>query len=110
MNPVQTLRRATALAVLVLAAGGLTMAHAADSDDHVPLPAKKVNINTAGEKELRTLRGVGPALARRIMQYREENGRFRRIEEIINVRGIGEKTFLLLKVEITVGKPTSENH
>ena len=60
-----------------------------------------VNINTAGSDQLQTLTGIGPALAERIISYREQNGRFARIEEIKNVSGIGDKTFEKFKDNIT---------
>ena len=60
-----------------------------------------VNINTAGSEQLQTLTGIGPALAERIISYREQNGRFERIEEIKNVSGIGDKTFEKFKDNIT---------
>ncbi len=57
----------------------------------------KVNINTADQKTLETLPGIGPVKAQNIIKYREEHGPFRSIEEIMNVSGIGEKTFEGLK-------------
>ena len=53
----------------------------------------KVNINTADSAQLQELNGVGPATADKIISYREENGRFKDIEDIKNVSGIGDKTF-----------------
>ncbi|MGP1569994.1 MAG: helix-hairpin-helix domain-containing protein [Eubacteriales bacterium] len=53
----------------------------------------QVNINTATAEELQTIKGVGPAMAARILEYRNSNGRFSSIEELKNVKGIGEKTF-----------------
>lgn len=64
-----------------------------------------IDINRAGPEELQQIKGIGPALALRIVRYREENGPFHKPEEIINVRGIGEKTFLRIKDRITVGNP-----
>lgn len=55
--------------------------------------AGKVNINTAGEAELDSLPGVGPALAQRIIQYRQEHGNFQTVEDLKNVSGIGDKKF-----------------
>lgn len=64
--------------------------------------AKKININTATQDLLATLPGVGPALAKRIVDYRERNGEFKRIEELMNVKGIGEKSFEKIRPHITV--------
>jgi len=64
-----------------------------------------VNLNTAGSTELQTLPGVGAATAGRILEYRQKNGAFKKIEDLMNVRGIGEKTFLKLKPMITVAPP-----
>lgn len=61
-----------------------------------------VNINTADEKELDSLPGIGPALAERIIQYREEHGTFTAVEDLEKVSGIGEKKFLKLKELVTV--------
>ncbi len=66
-------------------------------------PAEKININTAGSAELQELPRVGPKVAQRILDYREKNGKFSRIEDLMKVRGIGEKTFENLKDLITVG-------
>ena len=61
-----------------------------------------VNINTAGPEELDTLPGIGPALAQRIIQYRETHGPFQTVEDLKKVSGIGEKSFEKLKDKITV--------
>ena len=60
----------------------------------------KININTASSEELQTLVGVGPATAEKIIEYRNTNGRFKTIEDIKNVSGIGDKTFEKLKNDI----------
>lgn len=62
----------------------------------------RVNINTASAEELERLPGIGPALAARIISYREQYGRFRRAEHLIMVRGIGDKRFRRLRIFITV--------
>lgn len=62
----------------------------------------RVNLNTAGEEELMTLNGIGEARAKAILKYREENGGFRSIEEIMNIEGIKEKLFEKIKDEIEV--------
>ncbi|SHF47140.1 competence protein ComEA [Desulforamulus putei DSM 12395] len=61
-----------------------------------------VNINTAGAAELDTLPGIGPALAEKIIQYRQANGPFQTIEDLKNVSGIGDKKFAELQHRITV--------
>jgi competence protein ComEA len=62
----------------------------------------KININTAGEKELDTLEGIGPATAKSIIQYRNANGPFKSIEDIKKVKGIGDSKFNSIKDKITV--------
>lgn len=62
----------------------------------------KVNLNTADAAALETLPRVGPALAERIVAWREANGRFAAVEDLLNVSGIGDKTFEGLKDHVTV--------
>ena len=62
----------------------------------------KVNLNTADQSTLETLPRVGPAMAARIIAWREANGRFSTIEDLMNITGIGEKTFADLKDLVTV--------
>ena len=61
-----------------------------------------INLNTATATQIAALPAIGPKTAELIVQYRQKNGNFKKIEEIMNVRGIGEKTFLKLKDRITV--------
>lgn len=61
-----------------------------------------ININTADKDELTKLRGVGPVIADRILEYRQNNGAFETIEDIKKVKGIGPKTFEKMKDSITV--------
>lgn len=63
---------------------------------------KKININTATEQELESLKGIGPATAKNIIRYREEYGGFSSIEEIKNVKRIGDKIFEKIKADICV--------
>ena len=61
-----------------------------------------VNLNAASVAQLQTLPGVGASTAQRILEYRQKNGAFKKVEELMNVKGIGEKSFLKLKPLITV--------
>ena len=63
----------------------------------------RININTADEAQLTTLNGIGATRAQAIISYREENGPFAAIEDIMNVQGIKEGTFAKIKDEIVVG-------
>jgi competence protein ComEA len=88
---------------LAIGVAGPAFAQAAKS------PAKAsdavVNLNTATTVQLQDLPGIGPKTAERIIEYREKNGGFKKIEELMNVKGIGEKSFLKLKDRIEVTRP-----
>ena len=62
----------------------------------------RININTADVTLLQQLTGVGPVTAQKIVDYREQNGRFQSIEDLKNVSGIGDKTFEKMKDDITI--------
>ncbi|MCR4747206.1 MAG: helix-hairpin-helix domain-containing protein [Clostridiales bacterium] len=61
-----------------------------------------ININTATAEELETLKGIGPAKAEAIVAYREQNGPFLSVDDLVNVTGIGEKTLANIRDKITV--------
>jgi competence protein ComEA len=61
-----------------------------------------VNINTATLDQLDSLLGIGPALAQRIITYRDQHGPFRSIQDLLNVSGIGDKKFAELRSRVTV--------
>lgn len=63
---------------------------------------KKVNINSASQTELETIPGIGPSIALRIISYRNENGKFKNIEDLKNVSGIGESKFNTMKDSICI--------
>ena len=67
-----------------------------------------VNLNTASATDLESLPGIGAKTAARIVEYRQKNGPFKKVEELMNVRGVGEKNFLKLKPQLTVGPAKAE--
>jgi competence protein ComEA len=90
------IRTLVALALLL----GALPAYAADGGG-------VVNVNDAGTDELALLPRIGPAIAQRIVDFREENGPFKAKEDLMLVRGIGEKTFELLESYVTLEGETT---
>lgn len=74
-----------------------------------PPVAGVVNINTASTSDLEALPGIGAKTAARIVEYRQKNGPFKKVEELMNVRGVGEKNFLKLKSQITVAAAKTDH-
>ena len=74
-----------------------------------PVAGKVVNINTASVAELNGLPGIGAKTAALIVEYRQKNGPFKKIEELMNVRGVGEKNFLKLKDQVSVGNAKADH-
>jgi competence protein ComEA len=68
-----------------------------------------VNINTASAADLEALPGIGAKTAARIVEYRQKNGPFKKVEELMNVRGVGEKNFLKLKPQLTIGTAKADH-
>ncbi len=68
-----------------------------------------ININTATAAELEALPGIGAKTAARIVEYRQKNGAFKKVEELMNVRGVGEKNFVKLKSQISVAAAKAEH-
>jgi competence protein ComEA len=74
-----------------------------------PASTTPVNINTASAADFEALPGIGAKTAARIVEYRQKNGPFKKVEEIMNVRGLGEKNFLKLKAQLTLGTPKASD-
>ncbi len=73
----------------------------------VAAEGKKVNINSADASQLALLPRVGPSIAQRIVDYRKQNGPFKKPEDLMLVRGIGEKTYELLKPYVATSGETT---
>ena len=71
-------------------------------------PKSTINLNTATIDQLASLPGVGPKTAERILEYRTKNGGFKKIEELMNVKGIGEKSFLKIKPLVSAPPKTDK--
>jgi competence protein ComEA len=107
----------TLLSIVALSALAIARPVAASpaqaSDDRVAVKTAKantvapININTASVKELDALPGIGAKTAALIVEYRQKNGPFKKIEELMNVRGVGEKSFLKLRPQLAVTTPTA---
>jgi competence protein ComEA len=67
-----------------------------------------VNLNTATAADFEALPGIGAKMAARIVDYRQKNGPFKKIEDLMNVPGIGEKNFLKLKPQLTVASAKAD--
>jgi competence protein ComEA len=98
-----------ALAAMVAAAPVTVVAQEkAAKPKPAPAVTTPVNLNTATAADLQALPGVGAATARLIIEHREKNGGFKKIEELMNIKGIGEKSFLKLKPMVTVAPQKAE--
>jgi competence protein ComEA len=87
---------------VLLAVGLMLIPFSVPAQQGKPATAEKINLNTATSEQLQTLPGIGPALAERIIAYRTKVGKFTKIEELLNVSGIGEKRFQQFKDRLTV--------
>lgn len=97
---------------LLIATPGTARAQdpAAPAPPPVAIAAKPaaINLNTATIEQLETLPGIGRKVAERILEFRTKSGGFKKVEELMNVKGIGEKSFLKLKPLVVVPPPKTE--
>lgn len=81
---------------------GTTTANESTSGESTQNNGEKVNLNTASAADLQKLNGIGQKKAEQIIAYREQNGQFKKIEDLMQVSGIGEKTFAALKDQLAL--------
>jgi competence protein ComEA len=91
------MKRARIACVLALCLGLVFSSFSVMAQKPAPAANEKINLNTATAEQLQSLPGIGPSTAKSILEYRAKAGKFNRIEEIINVKGIGEKKFQRIK-------------
>ena len=104
--PLRPIVRALVVPVLGLSLSGLA-SHPAEASGEAPASHQLVNVNQATSAELARLPRVGTKLADRIVAHRKEHGPFKRIEDLMEVKGVGEKFFSTLKPYLTVSGPTT---
>lgn len=97
----RTHRSSFAWSLLLMVALALTPALAVAQKGKAP-STEKVNLNSATAEQLETLPGIGPAMAKRIIEHRAKNGKFTKLEELLNVKGISEKKFQKMKDRLVV--------
>jgi competence protein ComEA len=100
---------ASLLALVPASSSAQTKAPSTTGAAAKPAAGAVVNINTATAAELDALPGIGAKTAALIIEYRQKNGPFKKIEELMNVRGVGEKNFLKLKPQLTVGAAKADH-
>lgn len=85
---------------------GLLFSAAAIAGKKKP-PLKPVNINTANSEELQQVPGIGPATAQKILQMRKSYGPFKSVDDLLAIRGLGQKRLDKMRKYLTVGKTNS---
>ena len=103
-------RSALAFAVVLVFVGSPLLAQRATKPPVAAtvVSTEVVNLNSATAAQIASLPGIGPKTAELVVQYRQKNGPFKKIEEIMNVRGVGEKSFLKIKDRLTVAAAKPE--
>jgi competence protein ComEA len=93
--------------LVLIATGALTAAaEPAAPPAAAPKAAAAVDLNRAGVDELVAVPGIGPATAQKIVEFREANGPFQRVEDLLKIKGIGEKSFEKLRPYFKVSQPS----
>ena len=91
------------VAILAPMTAGLAASGGAGPTDDTSVKATaRIDVNRAGVEELTTIKGIGPALARRIVEYRNQHGRFESIDDLLAVKGIGPKLLARIRDRVSV--------
>ncbi|HEY7862957.1 MAG TPA: helix-hairpin-helix domain-containing protein [Thermoanaerobaculia bacterium] len=105
------LTSAALLAAGLIAAGEATAQNAkASSAPGAAAAAPRVNVNAATAAQIAYLPRIGPTVAARVVDYRKAHGPFQRVEDLMEVKGIGEKLFLTVKPYVALNGPTTATH
>ena len=96
------MKKARIACVLALCLGLIFSSVSVLAQKSAPAATEKISLNSATAEQLQSLPGIGPATAKSIVEYRTKAGKFNRIEEIMNVKGIGEKKFQKIKDRLTL--------
>lgn len=99
-----TFRRFVATSLLALMAFSASAGIASAAEK---APTAKLNINTASVEQLTALPGIGPKLAARIVDHRQKEGPFKTTQELMNVKGVGQKNFAKLQGYLNTGEPAA---
>jgi len=102
------MRQLRTLALLLICASLWCLVAAAHAKK-IP-PGHPIDLNLATVKELEQLPGIGPTTAKAIVQFRAKGGRFRRIEDLLVIRGISEAKLEKLRPYVTVSPPQKQAH
>jgi len=97
-----TFKRTKTVCVLALCFGLILSSVSVMAEKSRAVPSEKINLNSATAEQLQSIPGIGPTTAKSILEYRAKVGKFNKIEEIINVKGIGEKKFQKIKDRLAV--------
>lgn len=107
MHRSNSLRLAASAVVLALLVAGVAVAAPAAESTNKADSLAPVDLNQATLEELVEIPGIGPTMAQRILDWRDEHGPFERVDDLLKVKGIGEKSFEKLKPYVKVSKSKS---
>ena len=95
-------RKTLIVCVLALCLGLTVSSISVMAQKAAPAATEKVSLNSATVEQLQSLPGIGPSIAKSIVDHRTKIGKFSRIEELLNVKGVGEKKFQKIKDRLTL--------